>query len=58
MQLKTSAAKRSEYGDSAKYVTFTAADSKGNATGGKVKGVYQSKAPLRKIEDLPDIIYW
>jgi len=37
MQLKTSAAKRSEYGDSAKYVTFTAADSKGNATGGKVK---------------------
>ncbi len=35
--LKACQAKRSEYGDSAKYVTFTATDKKGNETGGKVK---------------------
>lgn len=34
--LRASQAKRSEYGDSAKYVSFTAADKKGNATDGKV----------------------
>ena len=35
--LKTSAAKNSEYGDSSKYVTFSATDPKGNATDGKIK---------------------
>ena len=35
--LKASQAKRSEYGDSAKYVVFTTADKKGNDTNGKVK---------------------
>lgn len=34
--LKASQAKRSEYGDSAKYVTFSAADKKGETTDGKV----------------------
>lgn len=35
--LKASQAKKSEYGDSAKYVVFTAADKKGNETDGKIK---------------------
>ena len=35
--LKASQAKRSEYGDSAKYVIFTTADKKGNDTDGKIK---------------------
>ena len=35
--LKASQAKRSEYGDSAKYVIFATADKKGNDTNGKVK---------------------
>ncbi len=35
--LRTSQAKRSEYGDSAKYVKFTTTDKKGNDTDGKVK---------------------
>ena len=35
--LKVSQAKKSEYGDSAKYVIFTAADKKGNETDGKIK---------------------
>ena len=35
--LRASQAKRSEYGDSAKYVIFTAVDKKGNDTDGKVK---------------------
>ena len=35
--LKASQAKRSEYGDSAKYVIFTSADKKGNDTDGKIK---------------------
>ena len=35
--LKASQAKRSEYGDSAKYVIFTTADKKGNDTNGKIK---------------------
>ena len=34
--LKASAAKKSEYGDSSKYVTFSATDSKGNTAGGKI----------------------
>ena len=35
--LKASQAKRSEYGDSAKYVIFTTADKKGNDMNGKIK---------------------
>lgn len=35
--LKASQAKKSEYGDSAKYVIFTAADKQGNETDGKIK---------------------
>ena len=35
--LKASQAKKSEYGDCAKYVIFTAADKKGNETDGKIK---------------------
>ena len=35
--LRASQAKRSEYGDSAKYVIFTAVDKKGNDTDGRVK---------------------
>ena len=35
--LKASQAKKSEYGDCAKYVIFTTADKKGNETDGKVK---------------------
>ena len=35
--LKAAQAKKSEYGDSAKYVIFTAVDKKGNDTDGKVK---------------------
>lgn len=35
--LKASRAKRSEYGDCAKYVVFTPADKKGNDTEGKIK---------------------
>ena len=35
--LKASRAKKSEYGDSAKYVVFTAADKEGNETDGKIK---------------------
>ena len=35
--LKASQAKRSEYGDSAKYVIFTTTDKKGNDTNGQIK---------------------
>ena len=35
--LKASQAKKNEYGDSAKYVSFIAADKKGNKTNGRVK---------------------
>lgn len=35
--LKASQAKKSEYGDSAKYVIFTTTDKKGNETDGKIK---------------------
>ena len=35
--LKASQAKRSEYGDSEKYVIFTTTDKKGNDTNGKIK---------------------
>lgn len=36
-KLKASQAKKSEYGDSSKYVTFIAADKKGEKTDGKIK---------------------
>lgn len=42
--LKACQAKRSEYGDSSKYVTFTAADKKGQETGGKIKVTLNEKA--------------
>ena len=35
--LNASQAKKTEYGDSAKYVIFTAADKNGNETDGKIK---------------------
>lgn len=42
--LKACQAKKSEYGDSAKYVSFIAADKKGNETGGTVKVELNEKA--------------
>ena len=42
--LKASQAKRSEFGDSAKYVSFVSADKKGNKTGGKVTIEMNEKA--------------
>lgn len=48
--LKASQAKRSEYGDCAKYVTFSAADKKGNATGGKVKVTINETAVQKALE--------
>lgn len=49
--LKASQAKKSEYGDSAKYVIFTAADKKGNETDGKVK-VSMNEALIKKSLEL------
>lgn len=43
-QLKASQAKRSEFGDSAKYVSFIPADKKGNKTDGKVTVEINDKA--------------
>lgn len=45
--LKASQAKRSEYGDCAKYVVFSTADKKGNDTDGKVK-VSMNEALIEK----------
>ena len=42
--LKASEAKKSEYGDSAKYVSFTATDKKGQKTDGKIKVELNDKA--------------
>ena len=42
--LKASEAKKSEYGDSAKYVSFVATDKKGTKTDGKIKVVMNDKA--------------
>ena len=39
ISLKTAKAKKSEYGDCAKYVTFITTDKKGNETDGTVKAV-------------------
>lgn len=43
-KLKASEAKKSEYGDSAKYVTFIPADKKGKETDGKIKVELNEKA--------------
>ena len=49
--LRASQAKKSEYGDSAKYVIFTAVDKKGNNTDGKVK-VSMNEELIQKSLDL------
>ncbi len=49
--LKACQAKRSEYGDSSKYVTFTATDKKGEDTKGKIKVTLNEKA-IRKALSL------
>lgn len=43
-KLKACEAKKSEYGDSAKYVTFVSADEKGEKTSGKIKVELNDKA--------------
>ena len=48
--LKASQAKRSEYGDSAKYVIFTTTDKKGNDTDGKVKVTMNEELIQRSLE--------
>ena len=48
--LKASQAKKSEYGDSAKYVIFTAADKKGNDTDGKVKVTMNEELIQKSLE--------
>lgn len=48
--LKASQAKKSEYGDCAKYVTFITADKKGNETSGKVKVVMNEEAIKKNLE--------
>ena len=49
--LKASQAKRSEYGDSAKYVIFTTTDKKGNDTNGKIK-VTMNEDLIKKYQEL------
>lgn len=48
--LKASQAKKSEYGDCAKYVIFSATDKKGNNTDGKVKVTMNEKLIKKSIE--------
>lgn len=48
--LKASQAKKSEYGDSAKYVIFTATDKKGNETDGKVKVTMNEELIQKNLE--------
>ncbi len=48
--LKASQAKKSEYGDCAKYVTFITADKKGKETDGKVKVVMNEEAARKNLE--------
>ena len=48
--LKASQAKRSEYGDCAKYVVFAPADKKGNDTDGKVKVTMNEKLIKKSLE--------
>ena len=52
--LKASQAKRSEYGDSAKYVIFTTTDKKGNDTNGKIK-VTMNEDLIKNTWNLLDI---
>ncbi len=49
--LKASQAKKSEYGDCAKYVIFTPADKKGNNTDGKIK-VTMNEELIKKSREL------
>lgn len=48
--LKASAAKKTEYGDSAKYVTFIATDKKGEKTEGKVRVEMNEKQIKKDLE--------
>lgn len=48
--LKASQAKKSEYGDCAKYVTFVTADKKGTETDGKIKVVMNEDAIKKNLE--------
>ena len=48
--LKASQAKKSEYGDCAKYVTFSSTDKDGNDTDGKVKVALNQKFIDKSIE--------
>lgn len=48
--LRASEAKKSEYGDSAKYVSFITADKKGNETGDKVKVVMNNDKIKKDLE--------
>lgn len=48
--LKASQAKKSEYGDCAKYVIFTAADKKGNDTDGKIKVTMNEELIQKSLE--------
>ena len=48
--LKASQAKKSEYGDSAKYVIFTATDKQGNETDGRVKATMNDELIKKSIE--------
>lgn len=48
--LKACQAKKSEYGDCAKYVTFIPADKKGKETDGKVKAVLNEDAVKKNLE--------
>ena len=48
--LKASQAKKSEYGDCAKYVIFTAADKKGNDTDGKIKVTMNEELIKKSLE--------
>ena len=48
--LKASQAKKSEYGDSAKYVIFATADKKGNETDGKIKVTMNEELIRKNLE--------
>ncbi len=48
--LRTYGAKKSEYGDSAKYVTFITADKKGNETNEKIKVVMNNEKIKKDLE--------
>lgn len=48
--LKASQAKRSEYGECSKYVTFTTADKNGNKTEGKIKVAINEEAVTKALQ--------